>query len=59
MHIFGMGLNCKKMHSTKMIDSEKVRDIYAALEVNGDMTKTWADAKLTVFKKVFRYCTCS
>lgn len=44
----------KKMHTAKMIDNEKVREIYAALEVNGDMTKTWEDAKVTLFKKVFR-----
>jgi hypothetical protein len=44
----------KKMHTAKMIDNEKVREIYAALEVNGDITKTWEVAKLTVFKKVFR-----
>jgi hypothetical protein len=44
----------KKMLTAKMIDKDKVREIYAALETNGDMTKTWEEAKVTAFKKVFR-----
>ena len=42
-----------KMLTAKVVDKEKIREIYDALEVNGDMTQTWSDAKYTVFKKVF------
>lgn len=44
----------KKMLTAKMVDNDKVREIYTALETNGDMTKTWEDARTTAFKKVFR-----
>ncbi len=44
----------KKMLSAKLIDKEKVREIYDALEFNDDLTKSWRDAKDTAFKKVFR-----
>lgn len=44
----------KKMLTAKMVDNDKVREIYAALEANGDMTKTWEEARKTAFKKVFR-----
>lgn len=43
----------KKLLSAKMINNDKVREIYDALENNRDMTKTWADSKHTEFKKVF------
>lgn len=43
----------KKLLSAKMIDNDKVREIYTALETNQDMTKTWTDAKHKEFKKVF------
>ena len=43
----------KKMLSAKMIDNDKVREIYEALEINGDLTKTWKDAKHKDFKKIF------
>ena len=43
-----------KMHAAKLIDSEKVREIYQALEANEDLPKTWKKAKSTYFQKVFR-----
>ena len=43
----------KKMLSAKFIDNELVRDIYAALEANGDLTATWRDAKHSTFAKIF------
>jgi predicted nuclease of predicted toxin-antitoxin system len=42
-----------KLRSAKHVDAEFIRAIYAALEANQDMTKTWADAKHTTFIKVF------
>lgn len=44
----------KKMHSAKIIDAALVREIYDALEINGDLTQTWVDAKETAFAKIFR-----
>ncbi len=43
----------KKMLSAKLIKSELVREIYDALEINGDLTKTWRDVKYSTFKKIF------
>ncbi len=43
----------KKMQSAKMIGNDKIREIYDALERNGDLTKSWIDAKYSEFKKVF------
>ena len=43
----------KKMLSAKMVDNDKVREIYEALENNRDLTNTWRDAKHVEFKKVF------
>jgi len=43
----------KKMLSAKFIDNELVRDIYAALDANGDLTATWRDAKHGAFGKIF------
>jgi len=42
-----------KMRTAKIVQSELIREIYAALETNRDLTKTWIDAKHTVFVKVF------
>lgn len=44
----------KKMLSAKVIDNQLVREIYEALENNGDITQTWREAKASAFKKVFR-----
>lgn len=43
----------KKMLAAKTIDSELVREIFAALETNGDLPRTWQEAKHTDFKKNF------
>lgn len=42
-----------KMRSAKVVQPELIREIYEALEVNGDLTKTWREAKHTSFIKVF------
>lgn len=42
-----------KLKTAKIVDNDLVRAIYEAMENNRDLTKTWADAKHTVFKKVF------
>lgn len=42
-----------KLLSADMIDKAKVIEIYEALEVNGDITARWIDAKGKLFKKVF------
>lgn len=42
-----------KMKTHKMVDNDLVREIYEALERNGDMTASWAKAKHTIFVKVF------
>lgn len=44
----------KKMLSAKLINNDKVREIYEALERNGDLTATWLTFKSTHFAKVFR-----
>lgn len=44
----------KKMRAAKVIDDNKVREIFEALENNGDMPKSWREARETEFKKVFR-----
>jgi hypothetical protein len=41
------------MRSAKVVQPELIREIYEALEVNGDLTKTWREAKHTAFVKVF------
>lgn len=43
----------KKMLSAKLIGNELVREIYAALEVNNDLTATWVAAKHSTFAKLF------
>jgi hypothetical protein len=42
-----------KLRSAKVVDRALIQDIYEALEANGDMTKSWKDAKHTVFEKIF------
>lgn len=42
-----------KLRSAKVVDSPLIREIYEALDANGDMTKTWLDAKHSVFSKIF------
>lgn len=43
-----------KMRAAKMIDSEKIREIYQALEANDDLPQAWEGAQETLLKKVFR-----
>ncbi|WP_449465652.1 hypothetical protein [Stenotrophomonas humi] len=42
-----------KLLSADMIDKAKVIEIYEALEINGDLTARWTDAKDKLFKKIF------
>jgi hypothetical protein len=42
-----------KLKSAKVVDNDLVRDIYDALERNGDMTETWRKAKHDGFVRVF------
>jgi hypothetical protein len=42
-----------KMRTAKGVSDDLVREIYAALEANGDLTATWRAAKHTVLAKVF------
>lgn len=42
-----------KMRTAKVVTHDLIREIYAALEANDDMTKAWVDAKHTTFVKVF------
>ena len=42
-----------KMRTHKMVSNELIREIFDALERNGDLTETWARAKHTTFKKIF------
>ncbi len=42
-----------KLRSAKVVDAPLIREIYEALEANGDLTNTWRDAKHTVFAKIF------
>lgn len=42
-----------KLRSAKVVDGALVKDIYEALEANGDLTKSWQEAKHTVFVKIF------
>ncbi len=43
----------KRMVSAKMITNDQVREIYDALEVNGDLPETWKLAKHTDFVRIF------
>ncbi len=42
-----------KMKAAKKVDNDLIRDIYDALERNGDLTVTWSQAKHTEFIKIF------
>ncbi len=42
-----------KLRTAKIVNNDLVRDIYAALECNGDMTETWRQAKHTTFERIF------
>lgn len=42
-----------KLRTAKVVDNDLVREIYDALERNGDMTETWRIAKNAEFGRVF------
>jgi len=42
-----------KMKAAKAVSNELIREIYEALEQNGDLTRTWAEAKHTEFARIF------
>jgi len=42
-----------KLRSAKVVDADLIREIYDALERNGDLTQTWIEAKHSVFARVF------
>lgn len=43
----------KKMLAAKAVTSDLVREIFAALENNNDLPRTWQEVKHTGFKKLF------
>lgn len=47
----------KKMLSAKVITNDLVREIYAALEANNDLTQIWLEAKHSAFAKLFGKAT--
>lgn len=42
-----------KLRTAKKVSDELVRELYEALEANGDLTATWREARHTVLAKVF------
>jgi hypothetical protein len=42
-----------KLRSAKVVDGALVREIFEALEANGDLPKSWRDSKHSVFWKIF------
>lgn len=42
-----------KLRSAKVVGPDVIREIYEALERNGDLTETWRAAKHSVFARVF------
>lgn len=42
-----------KLRSARVVEPTLIREIYTALENNGDIPKTWQEAKHTVFLKIF------
>lgn len=42
-----------KLKTAKVVDNELIREIYDALERNGDMTETWRQAKHREFARIF------
>lgn len=42
-----------KMLTARLVSNELVREVYEALERNGDLTKTWTDAQFTKFGRIF------
>jgi hypothetical protein len=42
-----------KLRTAKAVTDELIREIYAALQANGDLTASWREARHTVFPKIF------
>jgi len=42
-----------KLRTAKIVDNDLVREIFDALERNGDMTETWREAKHKEFSRIF------
>ncbi len=42
-----------KLRTAKVVDNELIREIYNALERNGDLTATWRKARHDVFERIF------
>lgn len=42
-----------KMRTAQVVSNDLIREIYSALEANGDLTASWRVAQHTVFAKVF------
>lgn len=42
-----------KLRTAKVVDGDLIREIYDALERNGDMTETWRKAKQKEFARIF------
>ena len=42
-----------KLRTAKAVSDDLVREIYAALQTNGDLTASWRVARNTVLAKVF------
>lgn len=43
----------RRLWSDRRIDGEKIREIFEALDTNGDLPKSWMAVKHTVFRRVF------
>ncbi len=42
-----------KMRTAKVVSNDLIKEIYEALEANGDLTQTWMDAKHSEFARIF------
>jgi hypothetical protein len=42
-----------KLRSAKVVNGTLIKEVYEALEVNGDLTKSWQEVKHTLFEKIF------
>jgi len=43
----------RKMRAAAFVTNDLIRDLYGALEANGDLPASWEKTKHTVFKKIF------
>lgn len=42
-----------KLRSARVVNADLIREIYDALERNGDLTATWRDARTRIFARIF------